>query len=178
MAENKQPAGEPSTLSAPSAPATGTATVAVALKHPHGIVMQGYQMVKSGEVTPQGYREVEIAQPVDGARFTLRGNSFAVSDLLAGRYPSQIVGGAYGYAITDGVPLDLYREWWRANARAPLVVNRLVGPPPEEVGDAAKAAAWATAQGLTRSGLEPLDPLNPAIPGIQRGDRGDGPRPV
>lgn len=155
---------EPTSISTPSSPVTGTATVSVALKHPHGIVMQGYTMMDSGEATPQGYKVIKVAQAT-GGRFVLRGNSVAVQDIVAGRMPDHVItGGAYGYAITEGVPLDVYRSWWEANKPSSMLIrNRLVGPPPDQAGDSLRARAWVAEQGATRSGLEPLDPENPGI---------------
>jgi hypothetical protein len=138
--------------------------------------MQGYSMVDSGEATAHGYKVVKVAQAV-GEPFRLRGNSVSVQDIVAGRMPEHlIVGGAYGYAITEGVPLDLYRSWWEANQPSSMLIrNRLIGPPPVDAGDSARARAWVAAQGATRSGLEPIDPGRPELhdPSMKKIEKGE-----
>lgn len=149
-------------------PKTGTDTVTIALKHPHGIILQAYEMVDSGEVTPHGYRSMKIAQQV-GAPFTLNGNAVSIEALKSGRMPEhQIVG---GFALTPGVPRDLWENWFSANKNGDLVKNGLI----RALGTENDARDYARQNAAIESGLEGIDPADPGKrTGIRRIERGTG----
>ncbi len=151
-----------------SAPATGVDTVCVGLKHPNGIVLQAYEMVETGEVTPQGYRTQMVARQV-GEPFTLHGNAVDVRALLGGVTPEHLI--IEGFAITSGVPSEVWKSWLEANKTGMLVRNNLIFEAKDEI----EARAKAKARGMLKSGLEPIDPNDPGtrfgMGAVQQGTR-------
>lgn len=135
-------------------PATGTATVTVALKHPTGVVIEAYE--KSEEYEPVlggGQRKIDVYHPT-GVKFTINGNRVPF-----GEAPNFEM--ASGFALTPGVPKDLWENWRRINSDSALVRNGLIFA--HESTASAKAEAKNNAK--TVSGLEPLaqknDPRSP-----------------
>jgi len=130
-------------------------TCTVALKHPHGLVLELYNEVMEAEPLPGGgMRDVK--------RF--RVNHKAGKVILNGwntrpkkgepRMPA--VGGSF--ALTHNVDKDFFDEWLKQHADADIVVNKLIFSTPNQ-NDVTKEAKSLDRQGL-KSGLEPLDRAN------------------
>lgn len=149
-------------MSKASDPRTGTETVTVALKHPTGIVLEIFEEAISHEpVMGGGTREVRIFR-TNGNRFTLNGNRtpFGVAPDF------RIVG---DYALTPGVPKDVWEKWKEQHKDSPLVLNNLIFAygSNEKIRDAARESA------KLRSGMEAITPDDdPRIP--KRKDRNTG----
>jgi hypothetical protein len=147
----------------PSEPASGTATVAVALKLPQGLVLHYFEEQEEVESVPSGYRTITKQVRV-GEPFILRGNVHTHELELQGVLPDQ-----NGYVITPGVPKDLWDQWYRQNAdpehngrnASLLIKNELIHAEATEQ----SALAWARdpARRLIRSGLERVDPAHPEL---------------
>jgi hypothetical protein len=138
---------------AETVPATGTSTVAVALKLPQGLIIHYQEERTSNESTPTGFRSVKAYFPT-GEPFVLRGNAANAEMERFGLIPDQ-----GGYAITGGMPKDLWEQWFSANVESALVVNDLIRAFPDE----AAALVWARLKGSLRSGLERIDPERPEL---------------
>jgi hypothetical protein len=136
-----------------TAPASGTATVAVALKLPQGLILRYHEKQHAVEATPQGHRSYDIYVPI-GEPFTLRGNATTAELERQGLIPDQ-----GGYAITPGCPKDLWDQWSTTNRDSPLVVNGLIEAFPSEP----EAQHWARTMGALRFGLERIDPDRPEL---------------
>lgn len=122
-------------------------TVTVACKMPHGIVIRGFRRsTRSVPVLGGGMRDETYFQP-DGREVTILGNARPIG----GDYRTRVVA---GYALTQGVPKDLWDQWREANAAMPAVTNGLILAFPTTN----EAAAEARKNVKVRSGLEPLDP--------------------
>lgn len=122
-------------------------TVVVACKMPNGIVMRGFrQKTRVVQVLGGGQRDEKFFEP-DGREITILGCSRPVG----GEFRTRVVA---GFALTQGVPKDLWDQWSEANAESDLVRNGLIFAyaSTAETADAAKDAR------KVRSGLEPLDP--------------------
>lgn len=138
-----------------SAPQRSGETVTVALKMPHGIIMQCYKMEEVPVPTMGGYIKQNMARQ-DGPSFTLNGYACET-----GKTPACIVSG--GYALTPGVPKDLYTRWLKENAELDLVKNKLIFA--FEKLDMARDKAEERED--LRCGLEAIDPdlkMDPRIP--------------
>jgi hypothetical protein len=126
-----------------SAPATGTATVTVACKLPHGIFLQLFETLTRQEAGPGGiYRDVKVPKPV--------GKRYEVSGYLT--KGAQIVG---GYALTAGIPKDHWDTWKEQQHDFEAVKNGLIFAyeRPGHTEDQAKDSDHAK----LRSGLEAMD---------------------
>jgi len=137
-----------------SRPATGTVTVVVGLKHPSGLILQGFKKKKVNVATPMGFREEEIYDRV-GNPFPLKGNAQMLD--LHHRLGMQFDSG--GYAITPGVPADLWEQWLTFNIDSPLVTEELIFAEDDE----ASARAHGRELAKKRSGLEAIDPEHPEL---------------
>ncbi len=125
--------------------ATTGETVTVALKHPTGIILEVFKPEPSFEpVLGGGMRETTIYRPT-GGKFTLNGNRVPVG--VAPPYP--IVA---GYALTHGIPRDVWEAWRAQHADHPLVQGNLIAA--YKGGE--DAAAFAEEHRETRSGMEPV----------------------
>jgi hypothetical protein len=153
-------AKEPSDTKAPdlsAASATATAlsqqlprsnkTVTVACKLPHGIVIRDFE--ERSEYEPvfgqAERRKVSVYRPV-GPKIRIKGPS--VPSLFI-RYV-EVIG---GYAITEGIPADVYERWENWNMEAPFFANDLIFAHE----DGARARAWAKDHETIKSGMEPLE---------------------
>lgn len=132
-----------------SAPATGTATVMVACKLPHGLVLQACEKIKKMEPVGGGLmREVDAYVPM-GATFTIAGTAHPQNQA-----PSAEI--SNGFALTRGVPKDLWDRWLAQNQTLEAVRKGLIfahegaGKTKDETREKAKL----------RSGLERIDPNN------------------
>jgi hypothetical protein len=155
------PAVQPTRLSRPTRSGD---TVTVACKLPHGLILRCFREEKFMEPTQTGARETTRFMPIDEMQFTIRGtwvgsagqafakNNPSVAELLPG-----------GYALTHGVPREIWDNWYAANKKSQIVRNKVVFAYGSESGasDAARQLRGV------KSGLEPLDPDRPAdrLPG-------------
>lgn len=134
-------------------PEAAGAKVVVACKLPAGLWLRSFRMVKQRETTLGGTREIELAEEV-GERFRINGNKVPF-----GVIPQHKIAG--NYAITEGVPEDLWNAWLKDNERAPMVVNNLIFAEPT----LERAVDRAKDQRKVLSGLEPFkkdgDPRKP-----------------
>ena len=122
-------------------------TVAVACKHPHGLVLQLCQFTTvSEQVMGGGVRETKLAQRV-GMQVRLNGAANRV-----GEAPKNLTFG--GYAITYGVPKDFFDEWLKQNADNEMVIKGLIFALP----NATDAKRRGKEQREISGGLEPIDP--------------------
>ena len=121
--------------------------VTVALKHPHGIVMQLYRMVESEETTMGGSRTIKRAERV-GEPITLNG-------YLTKGAKTPLVSADGEFAYTS-VPKDFWDTWIVQNKDLELVKRGLVFAHVSEK----VAADKAKERHDLKSGLEPLDPSN------------------
>lgn len=136
-----------------SVPATGTAIVTVAVKHPHGVVLRAFRMVDTLEVTRDGSRTIKEGRSF-GQPFTTRGNASFMHVLPNLREQLDQSG---GFALTDGCPKDLWDNWLENNIDSDLVRNGLIFAGEDRVAVVAECLKRASLQ----SGLEPIDPANP-----------------
>jgi hypothetical protein len=105
---------------APSEVKTSGRTYFVACRHLGGLIIQSYAPMKEMEpVIGGGQREVTRYRTT-GAQFKLNGPLRALKEMN----PHAI--GMTGYAMTEGVPADLWEEWMRHNAESALVKNHMV----------------------------------------------------
>jgi hypothetical protein len=139
-----------------SRPVTTGPTCTIGCKVPMGLVLRLFDMVPSMEQAPGGARPIKKAQPRPQT-VTLRGPGHLWKNPQLPRDEVEFLQPA-GYALTHGVPLDFWREWYEQNKHDYLVENGLVF--------AAKDESDARAQSKDgreyKSGLEPIDPNNPS----------------
>lgn len=127
-------------------PATG-ATVTVALKHPNGIVIQAQEQGEAHEpVMGGGTRPIKVWRGV-GKQYVING---AASSF--GEAPKHLVIG--GYAMTPGIPKDVWENWRETHGDSPLLQNGLIFAH-ESAGHSEGHAKDGAA---LRSGLEPIIP--------------------
>lgn len=139
----------------PSAPARTGETVTVACKLPSGLVMRMFRRSPRREPVPNGsnaYKEYEQYEPdptVPSVRIAGPGG------VQFGQPRVGVVVGHDGYALTPGVPKDLWEAWRAQNADLDLVTNNLIFARANDV------EALAREHAGTRTGLEPVDPDQP-----------------
>lgn len=148
-----------------------TETVTVACKLPNGLKCRLFAPVQETEsVVGGGTRDVTRHYPT-GEQFVLNGTASRVGELPKARLASGAPGAASaevtdtGYALTFGVPKDLWDRWHEANRHNDYVRNGLVFAHKQQ----ASVKKQAKDHEALRSGLEPVDPENPA-PGIEPTD--------
>lgn len=128
--------------------ASAARTVTVACNLPHGITLRAFRPVKIQQpVMGGGLREVTEYQDT-GSRFQVRGNAVPAMPEKAFRFPEI----ANGYALTAGVPAELWEEWLKANKDSPMVANGCIFAVERD------AAGQAKREGERTSGLEPINP--------------------
>lgn len=128
-----------------AAEATAT-TVFVACKLPHGIIIRDFvEGTVNENVLGGGSREVKVFRAV-GRRYRVKGPNVPTQFI-----PLIEVHG--GYAITAGLPVDVFRRWIEWNKDTDFVRNELI------YGHESKDAVvgWAKERASQRSGVEPLD---------------------
>jgi hypothetical protein len=135
-----------STRPAPSRPATGTATVVVACKHPPGIFMRAFGTEEHDVQVLGGGTRKEKRSFAVGEPFKINGPA-----VMKGESPPFIIAG--GYALTTGVPADLAETWMEQNKDSALVKNRLIFVADSE----GRAKDQGKEQREIQSGLQPLD---------------------
>jgi len=133
---------------------TSTDTVVVACKLPHGLILRVFEMVEFDEpVLGGGFRRSKISQERP-ERFTINGFSHPQN-----RAPSHAI--VEGFALTPGVPKELWDRWLSQNQRSDMVKNGLIfAQPKTEMAEAASVE-----RKKIKSGLERLDPN--ALPGVR-----------
>lgn len=133
-------------MNALAQPVTGTATVTVACKILNGLRCRIHEKRKVTEVGLGVTRAVEQWVETD-KEFVLNGPAHAQNE-----GPRCMI--AAGFAITHGVPKDLWDEWRRQNSDLPAVKNGLIiaYEAPDKAIDAAKER-----KGL-KTGLERINP--------------------
>ncbi len=100
-----------------SAPATGTAVVSVYCRWNPGLILRVGQMVKRTEQTAHGFRDFEQWQQTKQFRV------YGPAHPWGGVAKAPVIG---GYAITEGVPKELWDEWYDKNKDSDMVRNRIV----------------------------------------------------
>lgn len=125
--------------------------VTVACKLPNGFILHVDEMETYHEqVLGGGVRESKRAnRSTKVPAVTLNGCAFKHGQIEP---PAFIISG--GYALTDGVPADLWNEWLKQNADSDLVRNKIIMA--HAKGDS--AAAMAKEHKTVLSGLEPITP--------------------
>jgi hypothetical protein len=129
-------------------PATGTATVTVACKLPHGLLCRVHKEVEQEETIPGGTRKIKLWFPT-GEEFRLNGNAYPQN--VGPKVPIE-----HGFALTHGVPKDLWDAWLKQNRMLPAVREGMIFAQ----GSAAKAVDEAKEKKGIRTGFERLDPNN------------------
>ena len=161
-----------------TAPARTGSTVVIGLKSPSGLMLQHFEKRLRVVATPSGVIEENQFERV-GEPFVLRGNA-RLNELQAAGMAED----SGGYALTPGVPRDLWVEWVGYNEHSDMVRNGMIF--------AADTMEDAAAEGRRRrdqrSGMERIDPAHPElhtglrrvttqgggiVTGIQRGTRTD-----
>lgn len=130
-----------------SKPKTSGETVTVACKLPNGLVLRNYEMVDFDEPILGGGKKTTKRAIAKGEPFTINGTA-----LNKGDRPEYLIVG--GYALTPGVPKDLFDAWLKANKDSKLVKSNLIFANPTE-NDARDESKEKKA---IRSGLEPIVP--------------------
>lgn len=126
-------------------PETTGETVTVALKHPTGIILEVFEQTKQPVPDGVGRLRDETIWRSTGKQYPLNGNR-----LPFGKLPTfPIVG---GYALTKGIPKEIWETWAEQHKDSDLVKNELIGARPTMQ----EAADWARERGSTKSGMEPL----------------------
>lgn len=121
-------------------------TVTVACKLPHGIVIRDYVKGSFNEnVMGGGTREVDVFRPV-GPKIRIKGPTVPAAFVRS----VEVIG---GYAITEGVPADVFARWIDWNKDAPAVRNDLIFGHENR----GRVVAWAKEHASAKSGVEPLD---------------------
>jgi hypothetical protein len=104
---------------APAGTNVGSRVVTVACKLPHGIKIRDHRKSTTHEpVMGGGSRKVEVFRPV-GPTYRIKGQN--VPEAL--KPFVEVVG---GYAITQGMPAEIFERWMRWNEEAPYVKNNLI----------------------------------------------------
>jgi hypothetical protein len=140
------------------APATTGETVCVGCRLPNGLILRVFEWVDDVEASPLGIRSVRVSREIPGSRFVINGwrESAHVNpnqyDRIAQDFPNM-------FAITSGVPKDLWDKWFEQNCNTPLVENGQVFSTPT----AHDANIEAKTRTGIRAGLEPLDPDRPEL---------------
>jgi hypothetical protein len=137
-----------------AAPHNGTETVTVALKHPTGIVLEVFEKKSMAVPDGRGAMRDEPMFRSTGKQFPINGTRVPFGK--APKFP--IVG---GYALTQGVPKDVWDKWLEQHHDHPLVENELITAFPQ----LDMAQDFAEEHKDLRSGMEPLlqkgDPRTP-----------------
>ena len=135
-----------------TAPASGTDTVSVACKVPGGWMLQLHEQRAYSEVTPMGHREYKQWYPIEEdnqgrpAQFRLNGPAHPQDQGPRCRV-------ILGFAITKGVPRDLWERWLEQNKTLPAVRKGMI----HEFIDRGSIEEFKG----ERTGLERINPKNP-----------------
>lgn len=141
---------------------SGTATVTVACRLPHGLYLDVVDPSVFDGIDP---KVGVVARPINEAnRVKINGCARPVGVPLPDDAP-QVVG---GFALTPGVPAAFWETWLAQNKDAPFVRNNLIFAH-EKAGSVVSEAKEKKA---LRSGFEGMDPDKPA-PGVARDNKKD-----
>jgi hypothetical protein len=152
MTAKKTAAQKPGAVPQPAKPAPVGATrtgdtVTVACKLPAGLIIRGMRPdVRMVPVLGGGHREEKYWKE-DGRRVEILGNAKPQN----GEFKTRVEG---GYALTHGVPKDLWEQWLDANEDQPMVQKGLI----MAFGSVEDAAGFGRDNRAIRSGLERLNP--------------------
>jgi hypothetical protein len=140
-----------------------TENVTVACKLPNGLICRIFEPRQElDQVVGGGSREVTRHYP-NGQQFVLNGTAREMGQMPRARLANGAPGTSAaqmldtGFALTHGVPKDLWDRWYDANKDADFVRNGLVFA--HKQGASVKRQAKEH-EALT-SGFEPIDPENP-----------------
>jgi hypothetical protein len=156
MANDKAPNGEQQapkthqTLPTESRAAPG-ACVVVACKYPPGFMMRVFEMVKVPQASPMGSIMVMEARQI-GEPIKINGTSTPPGMIR----DDPLVA---GYALTRGVPKEMWDLWVEQNRDSDMVRNKLVFA--HEKPDMVQGRAVNQRKNGVQSGMEGLDPKNP-----------------
>lgn len=125
----------------------GTDTVTVGCKLPHGLILRAFTTRKGSDYYNGAMREVDVAEPV-GEPFRINGNAFPEGMSPQGY---KISG---GFALTPGVPKELFDTWMKQNKDSDVVKNGLIFAHSQE----SSAFDMAKDRHEKRSGFERLNP--------------------
>lgn len=131
---------------AQTTPVSGTETVTVLCKIPQGFELVVHEERKLTQVGLGHSKEVSEWFPTDKV-FRLNGSAHAQNEGPRCR----TIG---GYAVTEGVPKDLWESWLGQFKKHPAVVNCLICA----FDDGAYAADFANENRKSKTGLERLNP--------------------
>lgn len=137
---------------------SGTATVTVACKLPHGLLLEVVNPSVFDNIHPQNG---VVARP-PGERVRINGCARPVGVPLS-EDAAQVVG---GFALTPGVPAAFWEAWLSQNKEVPFVKAGLIFAHDK----AGSVVSEAKEKKAARSGFEGMDPDKPA-PGIVRDDK-------
>lgn len=134
-------------MAKPNEPSTTGATVTVALKHPNGIVIQAQEQGEAHEpVMGGGTRPIKVWRGT-GKQYVINGSAAP-----HGETPKCLVVG--GYAMTSGIPKDVWENWKETHADSPLLQSGLIFAHE----NAGHSEGHAKSGADLRSGLEPITP--------------------
>ena len=125
-----------------------TGVVTVGCKLPNGIILRTFELVDTPEVGPMQTRMVKMAR-FSGREFKINGNSFAQN-----KAPQYGQMENHGFALTYGVPADLWAEWKEQNKDAEILKRGHIFAHGEEK----SVRAEANEKRAEKTGLERLDP--------------------
>ena len=153
MSDSK-PAAAPRAPARPaSAPSSSGATVTVASKLPNKFTIRRHVAETTMQpVLGGGMREVTVYRPCTGPGEEFVLNGTAVEFGLQRNWQM-----AHGFALTMGVPKDLWDAFVEQNKGAAVLENGLIFAHAKTV----DTSAHAKENRAQRSGLEPLDPTKP-----------------
>lgn len=152
----EEPPPNPHSAKKVDKPVSGTDTVTVCCKVPSGLLLRCFKPSEETESTPTGVRTYTIVRGVPGSEFRVNGpaRSFFMApdtfDRAVMSYPG-------GYALTSGMPRELWENWFHYNKDTPLVREGLIFALPSET----DAALEARSNQSVESGLEAIDPADP-----------------
>jgi hypothetical protein len=132
----------------PEAKGRSNRTVTVACKMPHGLIIQMQaKKVEHEPVLGGGMRAVD--------RYRQVGQQFKVHGTLAktGQRAPHVLDDSGGYAITRGIPLDVWENFMHHNEESLFVTNGLIYG--DEKDD--KVLGWAREHASVMTNMEPLN---------------------
>jgi hypothetical protein len=130
-------------------PATGTATVTIACRLPHGLKCQVHRKEsRDVPVLGGGYKKEEYWAPT-GEEFIINGNAHPQNE-------APLVPMSRGFALTRGVPKHLWDAWLAQYKSLPAVVTGAIFAHERE----SKVVDEAKEKMGVRTGLERIDPNN------------------
>lgn len=121
--------------------------VTVALKMPAGLILSTFIMREINEATPVGFRQVQKAFP--SGRQQVRLNGYATP---VGMSPKCEV--INGFAITKGVPADIWEQWLKDNIDSIMVERGIIYGDP----DMDNVKRHCLEHDKLENGLQPINP--------------------